>query len=268
MSRPNLYIFDDPEIDQRRLLLQAELFRDYIRDHAADFVPAPPARILDLGCSIGQLTVALHEIYPQAELVGIDRNPECISIARQQPGLQYASFVVGDIQEALPPGPFDLIYASTILSNIQDLARVVGLIHAALAPGGTLWVKDTHPNLLEGVTQPDQKYLGEIFLNVMQRLGSHPYVGAELPPLLTAAGFTIIRVEEDEVYPMGGATLEGESLLADWIAGARAARKMLQHVAGISEEEVLRRCEGLAAAAQASPEPIGVFRTINIIASE
>ena len=41
MPTPNLYIFDDLATDQHRLLLQSELFREYIQEHATAFVPTP-----------------------------------------------------------------------------------------------------------------------------------------------------------------------------------------------------------------------------------
>src|SRR3954469_11914900 len=106
MPKTNLYIFDNSEIEQRRLLLQAEAFRDYLQEHAPTFVSTPPARILDLGSGNGHLALALHEIYPQAELVGSDRTPDMLTAARAHPGGMdcNVSFGVGDIQEALPPG--------------------------------------------------------------------------------------------------------------------------------------------------------------------
>src|SRR6478672_8423669 len=103
MSRPNLYLCDDPEADQHRLLLQAQLFSEYIETHAPTFLPTPPTRILDLGCGGGQLTLVLHQLYPQAEIVGIDGNPVVLAAARAQPLLgPNVTFVEGDIQDSLP----------------------------------------------------------------------------------------------------------------------------------------------------------------------
>src|SRR5262245_14061704 len=107
MSTPN-YVFTDPETEQQRLLLQAQLVRDALRDYAPNFIHQPPARLLDLGCNNGNLSLELHELYPDAQIVGIDRNAGAIEAARRRSGLDdHATFVVGDIQEALPPGPFD-----------------------------------------------------------------------------------------------------------------------------------------------------------------
>src|SRR3954452_11634273 len=156
MPTPNLYIFDDLATDQHRLLLQSELFREYMSDHAPSFVPTPPKRILDLGCGGGYLTVALQDLFPGAEIVGIDRSPESIAYAEKQPrrGPQ-TSFVLGDFQETLPSGPFDLVYVSMVLMYVRDLEPLTTRLYAQMAPGGTLWVKDLYTNLTDEVNQPD-----------------------------------------------------------------------------------------------------------------
>jgi SAM-dependent methyltransferase len=266
MAKPNLYVFDDPATEQSRLLLQAQLFSDYIETHAADFLPIPPKRILDLGCGGGHFAATFHRLYPQAELIGIDRDQRALEIARAQPRLgPKVQFVEGDIQQALPPGPFDLIYASMALSHMRDLAHVVGLIYNALAPGGTLWVKDLHPQYLEGFTHPECQELNRLMFTAVQRVGGHPYVSVELPDLLTAAGFTDLR-GEPEFHPLGGETLEGEIGMADLIAVYRNSRRMVSGVMGVPEQEILGKCAQLTAEAQAGPVSFGEGRFINLLA--
>lgn len=266
MSRPNLYIFGDQATDQHRLLVQAQVFREYITDHAAAFVPTPPTRILDLGCGGGQLSIVLHDLYPQADLVGIDRSPVALAAARRQPGLEQATFVEGDIQQTLPPGPFDLIYTSMVLSHIPALATVIERIYAALAPGGTLWVKDLHPAITMASSQPDYQFLSALILQAMRQGGGHPELVTELPPLLAAAGFTAIQVHEDERYSLGGESLEGQMMLADMLAGIRTAAPFLSRLARCSEDELAARSARLLAAAMADPAPLGQVPLTNIIA--
>jgi SAM-dependent methyltransferase len=266
MPRPTLYIFDDPDADQHRLLLQAELFRAYLTDHAPAFLPTPPTRILDLGCGFGHLTLALHDLYPTATVVGVDRNPDAIAVARQHPLLPPSvSFVVGDIQEALPPGPFDLIYASLVLVHVPALARVVAHIAAALAPGGTVWVKDLHQGFVAQSTDPDYQTLWQETLAAVAQIGGHPTIETDLPPLLLAAGLTDLRVAADETYPLGGATLDGEICLADAIAVFRNTRPLVSAVRGIPAAVLEQRCDRLTARAQ-SGAALGAATMINILA--
>jgi trans-aconitate methyltransferase len=267
MPRPPRYIFGDPVADQQRLLLQAQLFSTYIETHAPAFLPTPPTRILDLGCGAGQLTGVFHQLYPEATIIGVDSNPTVLAAARAQPLLgPTVTFVEGDIQTALPPGPFDLVYASAVLCHVRDLARVVELVAAALAPGGTFWVKDTHPAAAARATQPNYRFLVETFYTTMERAGTHPYVGTELPPLLAAHGFTAVEIVDDEVYPLGGESIEGESLAMDWIVAARTAAPQLSRVTGTAEETIREHGERLLAAAQTSAAPLDAMPALNILA--
>ena len=268
MPTTNLYIFDNSEIEQRRMLLQAEVFRTYLREHAPRFVAPPPTRILDLGSGHGHLALELHDLYPQADLVGTDRNPDALAAARRHPGGQDSNvhFVLGDLQETLPPGPFDLVYASMILAYLRETASLVERVYAALAPGGTFWIKDMAFRSLEAAIDPDYQYLLELFFTTLAQAGSHPHIGTELPPLLARAGFTAIQVDETEVYPLGGDTLEGDSFLSALIAGVRTSRQMLSRVSQVPEAEILARIDRVVATAQSSATPLGHLHTVNIVA--
>jgi ubiquinone/menaquinone biosynthesis C-methylase UbiE len=92
-------------------------------------------RILDLGTGTGVVAYALAELYPEAEVVGIDLSPGMIEEARRKlpPGLSgRVSFEVGDAAAlACPDGDFELVVLSNMIPFFDELARVV-------APGGTL----------------------------------------------------------------------------------------------------------------------------------
>jgi ubiquinone/menaquinone biosynthesis C-methylase UbiE len=267
MPTPNLYIFDDIATDQHRLLLQAELFREYIQEHAPAFVPTPPKRILDLGCGGGYLTVVLQDVFPDAEIVGIDRSPESLATAERQPRLgPKTSFVLADFQEMMPAGPFDLVYISMVLMYVRELEPLMERIYEQMAPGGTIWVKDLYPNLTDEVSQPDAQFLTQNLVNMIRRIGQPGFVGEVLPPILRQVGFTDIRVEGDESYEFGGDSVEGEISTTDLIATMRSARKLISRVMNISEEAILHHCDALVAASQARDQDFGRFHNVNIVA--
>lgn len=81
-------------------------------------LPARPGlRILEIGCGPGALAQALHRWYPDAALVGLDRDSRFIDFARRQvPGV---TFLEGDAA-ALPfaDGSFDVTISYTVSEHI------------------------------------------------------------------------------------------------------------------------------------------------------
>src|SRR5205814_8802084 len=106
----NPYIFGDPAMDEARLTNQTMLFSNYLRTHAHRWVPPPLEQILDIGCGNGQLSRTLVHLYPGAHLLGIDRDAPMIARAQAGSGpldQKVLTFQVSDVEQGLPPGPFD-----------------------------------------------------------------------------------------------------------------------------------------------------------------
>lgn len=74
-----------------------------------------PARILDLCTGSGCIALALAAAFPEALVVGIDKDPAAIALAnknKQLLGIDSVTFLVSDLFEALDTGTFDLIVAN------------------------------------------------------------------------------------------------------------------------------------------------------------
>jgi SAM-dependent methyltransferase len=87
-------------------------------------VPGTPARILEIGSGTGDGTTALRNVFPDAEITGIDLSEEMVKQARQAvPG---ATFQVGDAAR-LPfeDGSFDLIAQLNVPFYPRQVRRVV-----------------------------------------------------------------------------------------------------------------------------------------------
>ncbi|MGC3975724.1 MAG: methyltransferase domain-containing protein [Nitrospira sp.] len=80
--------------------------------------------ILDAGCGIGLLTTFYSQCCPDAKVVGIDRSPASITLARQKAqelGLSNLRFECLDLDQHEPSGHYDLIVAThTLLQAEQD----------------------------------------------------------------------------------------------------------------------------------------------------
>jgi SAM-dependent methyltransferase len=99
-------------------------------------------RVLDLGSGMGDMAfVAAELVGPLGEVVGIDRSPEPVakanSRARQQ-HLGNVRFLVGDIHDPAPDGPYDAIVGRLVLMYVPDPAAVLRTQAALLRPGGLI----------------------------------------------------------------------------------------------------------------------------------
>jgi len=264
----NPYIFGDAATDRYRLETQTRLFSKYILSNVHRLVGNKVSSILDLGCGEGQLGFALREIYPNARLVGIDRNEQAIAGARlkaKEAGLENCEFVVGDIQQGLAAGPFDLIYASVVMIHTQQPAAVLKLAYEALGSGGTIWIKDLHLDIIKAFDNPDYLQLATMFFDTLAKIGVHPYIATEIPALLTAAGFSGLH-SEIEHYPFGGSSKDGQVMLAITLGAFYNARTMVSKMNGVPVSELEQMYVGILNEAMQREQPIGNSPFINVIA--
>jgi SAM-dependent methyltransferase len=100
-------------------------FEEFAREH----LPAPPARVLDVGCGQGKLTTALA--IAGYDTLGID------PLAPQ--GDNFRRLKLEDVDET---ERFDGVVAAYSLHHISDLDAALGRIAALLPPGGVLVVAE------------------------------------------------------------------------------------------------------------------------------
>jgi malonyl-CoA O-methyltransferase len=101
-------------------------------------LPAPPKRILEIGCGTGLFSAHLAALYPQAELVLTDISPSMLEQASLRLGGR-ARYRRMDGEAPDPAlGSFDLIASSLAIQWFSDLCRGIGRLDGRLAPGGRL----------------------------------------------------------------------------------------------------------------------------------
>jgi SAM-dependent methyltransferase len=110
----------DQQVDERWLTAMLP----FVRDH----LPAPPARVLELGCGpLGGFVPALRLL--GHDVVGVD------PVAPEGD-----AFVRTDFEQYDVGTPLDAFVASTSLHHVRDLDEVLDRINASLTPGGTVVV--------------------------------------------------------------------------------------------------------------------------------
>lgn len=129
---------------------------NYLKRHMPDF---QPRRILDMGCTVGHSTLPYKELFPQAEVWGIDVGGPCVRYAHARAagmGLDVNFAQMNAEETSFPDGHFDLVVSHILLHETSGKAmpRVFAEAHRVLAPGGLMIHADLPPfDLMDPFTQ-------------------------------------------------------------------------------------------------------------------
>ena len=109
-----------------------------------------PGTILDLGCGVGMSTLALGELYPQAQLTGVDLSPYFLAVAKyrtEQAGKNITWIHGAAEATGLADHSFDLVSACLMFHELPDTAAKAVIQEASrlVRPGGYLAIMDMNP---------------------------------------------------------------------------------------------------------------------------
>lgn len=124
------------EAQRRRLIPPFESFYG-TAVAALDLSGRPLRRVLDLGAGTGLLARRLSTAHPEAELTLLDGAPAMLEEARTVLG-EEARYVVGDLDDPLPSGPWDAVVSALAIHHLDDRGKVnlFSRVHRELSPGG------------------------------------------------------------------------------------------------------------------------------------
>jgi len=172
-----------------------------------------PRRVLDFGCGLGDASRRLGEVFPQAEVVGVDTADSALDWARTHHAGPRVSF--DEVTTMGTRGAFDLCYVNGVLHHVSPdrRAAVLHTIIDTLAGGGLLAVFENNP------WNPGARM-------VMRRIPFDRDAVPISPPatrrLLEAAGLSCLATRSLFYFPRLLATLRPlEPLLAGLPLGAQ-----------------------------------------------
>jgi 2-polyprenyl-3-methyl-5-hydroxy-6-metoxy-1,4-benzoquinol methylase len=101
-------------------------------------------RVLDVGCGVGRVCVAIARDFPRAEVTGLDPDEESIRQARATAAVAGLAspirFLAMTAEDFQPTDGFDLITACDCIHDFAAPQRTLEKLRAMLKPDGTLFI--------------------------------------------------------------------------------------------------------------------------------
>ncbi|MFQ5351754.1 MAG: class I SAM-dependent methyltransferase [Candidatus Binatia bacterium] len=175
--------FFDPLL---RASLNEEKFKELLVAQAGI---EPGARVLDLGCGTGTLSIMVKRAHPSATVVALDADPKILRIAREKVA---RAGVDVDLRQGLASSPpfdprsFDRVLSSLVFHHLAADSKRLALIKVMelLRPGGELHVADWG--------EPQNALMRLLFLSVRFLDGfetTADSVRGRLVPMMREAGY-------------------------------------------------------------------------------
>ena len=131
----------------------------YQHDHAfvLSRLPAPPCRVLDVGCGTG---VFLEKAVASGfDAIGLDASPEMVSVASRRVGPERVR--VERMQEIAECASYDAVvslsWSFNYVSTFDEAREVLGRFFNALRPGGRLILQIAHAANATGALNEDRE---------------------------------------------------------------------------------------------------------------
>jgi ubiquinone/menaquinone biosynthesis C-methylase UbiE len=137
-----VYILGHSPAEIQRLKVQAEILRPITERLLLSTGIGPVMRVLDIGCGAGDVAMlAAGLVGPSGSVVGIDRNPQVLAIAReraQAAGIRHIAFEETSVEDFVDGALFDLVIGRYILMYQSDPAALLRAAARHLKPCGSM----------------------------------------------------------------------------------------------------------------------------------
>jgi ubiquinone/menaquinone biosynthesis C-methylase UbiE len=170
---------------------------------------APGARVLDVGCGPGTITVGLAARVGEGRagegragegrVVGIDAAGEVLADARAEAarhGQRNVSFEAGDVyQLAFADDTFDVVHAHQVLQHLADPVAALAQMRRVCRPGGVVAARDgDYGGMFWFPADPQLGEWQDLYRRVARALNGEPDAGRRMLHWARAAGFEEIEV--------------------------------------------------------------------------
>lgn len=194
----------------------------------------PVSRILDLGCGNGKVTRFLASLFPQAEILAVDRDEQMLETARTAAADSRIRYVQKDIVELDrllkdEAQPFDLVNANYVLHwlNLEQKTKLFSFLPDAMSVGSMLWIGtcQAFPQYLQFIDARIRRYLKREKEKPYDFIHYLDYDQWEL--FLRSNGFAISAAYEGlDPHPIAVSEqmTDSQNFLSSWLWGASTGR--------------------------------------------
>ena len=166
-----------------------------VENSAAYVAPrfVPGARVLDVGCGPGTITVDIADRVAPGRVIGIDASADVIDQARRDAsGVDNVEFATGDVYALdFPDSSFDVVHAHQVLQHLSDPVGALREMRRVCKPDGVVAVRDS--DYAAFTWYPEEPTLDAwlaLYRNIARTNGGEPDAGRFLLAWAHAAGFS------------------------------------------------------------------------------
>ena len=197
------YTIDEKDFERQQMLAEC---LNPLTIPVLERVPRAGIRkVLDLGCGQGNTSRMLAAQFPDAEVTGLEYDPNLVAYARANSSSTRVRFEQGDATK-LPftEGSFDLVFARYLLVHIPEPDLVIREMFRGLRPGGR--VVSFEPDCCMDFTYPENPGM-RTMTRLFQNLFAQPHVGRQLvhrfrerKPVSVEAGACLGLEHDGKIY--------------------------------------------------------------------
>ena len=157
----------------------------------------PDARILDVGCGPGSITLELAALAPNGSVLGVDRSEEVVAEAAasaRRGAVGNVGFVVGDVYAlAQPTDTFDVVHAHQVLQHLSHPVAALREMARVCRPGGIVAARDSDYSAFTWwPAVPELDEWLALYRAVARGNGAEPDAGRRLASWAREAGLEVV----------------------------------------------------------------------------
>ena len=154
------------------------------------------ARVLDVGCGPGTITVDIARRVTPGRVVGIDASADVIEQAtRDATGVENVEFATGDVYALDFPGAsFDVVHAHQVLQHLSDPVGALREMRRVCTPDGVVAARDSdYAAFTWFPADPVLEAWLALYRNIARTNRGEPDAGRQLLAWAHAAGFSDVE---------------------------------------------------------------------------